>query len=107
MKTENEILSSGLESDILKHFLIWKEWEPIIQKALVKSAEYLLQTPEYKGIKNINEIETETAFLNIIKTYLKIPQMIKIEAEKRARHKIAVFYKKNNKNLQKRTRIPL
>ena len=90
----------NIESNILKYLLIWEEWEPTIRKALIKSAEYLLQTPDYKRIKNINEIEPEESLMNIINTYLKIPQMIKQEAEKRARHKMAKLWKEVSKVLE-------
>ena len=97
-RRKNELsLIFCMESDILKHLLIWKEWEKPIRKALVKSAEYLLQTPDFKGVKNINEIEPETALLNIMSTYLKIPRMIKVEAETRARHKMAKLWKEVSK----------
>ena len=89
-----------IESDILKYLLIWKEWEPTIKKTFKKSALYLLQTPDYKGVKSISEIEPEEAFLNILNTYLRIPKMIKDEAEKRAKHKMAKLWEEVSKVLE-------
>lgn len=95
MKTMNKkefFDECNITSDILEHLIIWKEWEPIIRKALRKSAEDLLQTPEYKGVSNIDEIEPEEALMNIISTYMEIPQMIKQEAEKRAKKKMKKYW---------------
>jgi len=57
-----------MTSDILKHLLIWKEWEKPIREAFNKSAKSLLKECD---CKDISEIEPETALLNIINAYLK------------------------------------
>ena len=105
MKTEKEIKwnLSDCESSHILDMLVNKGNEPVIRKALKKSAEYLIQTPEYDNLGNdYREIWGGETLMNIFETYLRIPRMIKDEAEKRAKHKMAVFYKKNIENQQKR-----
>jgi len=82
------------ESNILKHLIIWKEQEPIIRRALQKSADYILGSSKFKGFKDISDVEPELALMEIFKTYLKIPSMIKQEAEKRSRKKLKLYWKK-------------
>jgi len=89
------------ESDILKHLMIWKEQEPIIRKALKKSAEYLLQTPEFKGCKDIGDVDPETALMFMFETYLKIASIIKQEAEIRAKRKLKKYWQVLEKKLDK------
>ena len=97
MKTKT--IEFEMESDILKHLLIWKEWEKPIRKALIKSAKSLLKECD---CEDISDIEPETALMNIMSTYLQIPRMIKDEAETRAKHKMAKLWKEVSKVLEMR-----
>ena len=93
IKTSKKFFDELDSSHILDMVLI-KADEPLIRKALKKSAEYLIQTPEYDGRgTDFEEVDGRDALVYILKTYLLIPRMIKDEAETRARHKMAKLWK--------------
>ena len=82
-----------MKNNLLNHFILTEEQEETIRKALRKSAEYLLQTPEYKGYKKYTDVDPEESLMNIMNTYLEIPQLIKKEAELRAKKKMVKYWK--------------
>ena len=100
MKTKKEIKwnLSDCDSSHILDMLVNKGDESVVKKALKKSAEYLIQTPEYDNLGNdYREIWGGEILMNIFETYLRIPRMIKDEAEKRARHKMAKLWKEVSK----------
>lgn len=59
-------------SDFLTFFLIPKDWESKIKRALRKSAKELLKTSEYyKDFKDFHEVDPEDALFFILQEYLK------------------------------------
>lgn len=90
--------------NILEKIIIDEYQDELIRKALKKSSKQLKEKGE-----TLFDIEPEDALMNIINWYLDTRHQLISEAEKRARNKMAKFYKSiykdNKKDVPKRNRL--
>ena len=69
-----------LDSSHILDLLPIKADEPLIRKALEKSAKYLIQIPPYNDLgTDFTDVEGRDSLVHIFETYLKIPSITKQE----------------------------